>query len=99
MKWIAAHTWLLILLPLIAGILLCYHTQFPVNLLAATEVDYLDRDTLLCLHLVSSGQERSKTVRYTAEATDGSRLLLYLQNHLGRNQMQNQSPEHINHCT
>lgn len=79
MKWIAAHTWLLILLPLIAGILLCYHTQFPVNLLAATDVDYLDRDTLLCLHLVSSGQERSKTVRYTAEATDGSRFLLYLQ--------------------
>ena len=79
MKWIAAHTWLLILLPLIAGILLCYHTQFPVNLLAATEVDYLDRDTLLCLHLVSSGQERPKTIRYTAEATDGSRLLLYLQ--------------------
>ncbi|MBR2486636.1 MAG: ComEC/Rec2 family competence protein [Paludibacteraceae bacterium] len=79
MKWIAAHTWLLILLPLIAGILLCYHTQFPVNLLAETEVDYLDRDTLLCLHLVSSGQERSKTVRYTAEAADGSRLLLYLQ--------------------
>lgn len=79
MKWIAAHTWLLILLPLIAGILLCYHTQFPVNLLAATEVDYLDRDTLLCLHLVSSGQERSKTVRYTAQAPDGSRLLLYLQ--------------------
>ena len=79
MKWIAAHTWLLILIPLIAGILLCYHTQFPVNLLAASEVDYLDRDTALCLHLVSEGQERSKTIRYTAEATDGSRLLLYLQ--------------------
>ena len=79
MKWIAAHTWLLILIPLIAGILLCYHTQFPVNLLAASEVDYLDRDTALCLHLVSEGQERSKTIRYTAEASDGSRLLLYLQ--------------------
>ena len=79
MKWIAAHTWLLILLPLIAGILLCYHTQFPVNLLAATEVDYLDRDTILCLHLVSEGQERSKTIRYTAEVQDGSQLLLYLQ--------------------
>lgn len=79
MKWIAAHTWLLILIPLIAGILLCYHTQFPVNLLSATEVDYLDCDTVLCLHLVSSGQERSKTVRYTAQAPDGSRLLLYLQ--------------------
>ena len=79
MKWIAAHTWLLILIPLIAGILLCYHTQFPVNLLSASEVDYLDRDTALCLHLVSEGQERSKTIRYTAEAADGSRLLLYLQ--------------------
>ena len=79
MKWIAAHTWLLILIPLIAGILLCYHTQFPVNLLSATEVDYLDCDTVLCLHLVSEGQERPKTIRYTAEATDGSRLLLYLQ--------------------
>lgn len=79
MKWIAAHTWLLILLPLIAGILLCYHTQFPVNLLSATEVDYLDCDTVLCLHLVSEGQERPKTIRYTAQAPDGSRLLLYLQ--------------------
>lgn len=79
MRWIAAHTWLLILIPLIAGILLCYHTQFPVNLLAATEVDYLDSDTTLCLHLVSEGQERPKTIRYTAQAPDGSQLLLYLQ--------------------
>lgn len=79
MRWIAAHTWLLILIPLIAGILLCYHTQFPVNLLSATEVDYLDCDTVLCLHLVSEGQERPKTIRYTAQAADGSRLLLYLQ--------------------
>ena len=79
MRWIAAHTWLLILIPLIAGILLCYHTQFPVNLLSATEVDYLDCDTVLCLHLVSEGQERPKTIRYTAQAPDGSRLLLYLQ--------------------
>ena len=79
MRWIAAHTWLLILLPLIAGILLCYHTHFPVNLLSATEVDYLDCDTVLCLHLVSEGHERPKTIRYTAQAPDGSRLLLYLQ--------------------
>ena len=79
MRWIAAHTWLLILIPLIAGILLCYHTQFPVNLLAATEVNYLDCDTTLCLHLVSEGQERPKTIRYTAQAPDGSQLLLYLQ--------------------
>ena len=79
MRWIAAHTWLLVLVLLVAGILLCYHTHFPTNLLAATEVDYLDCDTLLCLHLMSEGQERSKTVRYTAQAIDGSQLLLYLQ--------------------
>ena len=79
MRWIAAHTWLLALIPLIAGILLCYYTHFPINLLADTEVDYLDCDTVLCLHLISEGQERTKTIRYTAEAVDGSRLLLYLQ--------------------
>ena len=79
MRWIAAHTWLLLLIPLIAGILLCYYTHFPVNLLSATEVDYLDCDTTLCLHLLSEGQERAKTIRYTAQAPDGSRLLLYLQ--------------------
>ena len=79
MRWIAAHTWLLALIPLIAGILLCYYTNFPTNLLADTEVDYLDCDTILCLHLVSEGQARSKTIRYTATATDGSQLLLYLQ--------------------
>lgn len=79
MRWLAAHTWLLALIPLIAGILLCYYTNFPTNLLADTEVDYLDCDTILCLHLVSEGQARSKTIRYTATATDGSQLLLYLQ--------------------
>ncbi len=79
MRWIAAHTWLLALIPLIAGILLCYYTHFPINLLADTEVDYLDCDTALCLHLVSEGQERPKTVRYSAEAEDGSSVLLYLQ--------------------
>ena len=79
MRWIAAHIWLLILIPLIAGILLCYYTRFSKNLLADTEVDYLDCDTVLCLHLMSEGQERSHTIRYTAQAEDGSRLLLYLQ--------------------
>ena len=79
MRWIAAHTWLLALLPLVAAILLCYYTNFPINLFKDTAVDYLDCDTVLCLHLISEGQERNKTIRYTAEAEDGSRLLLYLQ--------------------
>lgn len=79
MRWLAAHTWLLLLLPLIAGILLCYYTNFPINLLADTEVDYLNCDTLLRLHLISEGQERTKTIRYMAKAEDESKLLLYLQ--------------------
>ena len=79
MKWIAAHTWLLLLVPLVSGILLCYYTNFPKDLFCKTAVDYLDCDTVLALHLVSEGQERAKTIRYTAEAPDRSRLLLYLQ--------------------
>lgn len=59
--------------------MLCYYTQFPVNLLSDSEVAYIDRDTLLCVHLVSEGQERAKTIRYTAQVEDGSKLLLYLQ--------------------
>ena len=79
MKWIAAHTWLLFLLPLIAGILLCYYTHFPVNLLSDTEVDYLNQDTLLAWHIISEGEERPKTIRYTAQHSDGSKIYLYLQ--------------------
>lgn len=79
MRWIAAHTWLLALVPLIGGIVLCYYTQFPVNLLSDSEIAYIDRDTLLCVHLVSEGQERAKTIRYTAQVEDGSKVLLYLQ--------------------
>ena len=77
MKWIAAHTWLLFLLPLIAGILLCYHTRFPVNLLSDTEVYYLSKDTLFAWHIISEGEERPKTIRYTAQHSDGSKIYLY----------------------
>ena len=79
MRWIAAHTWLLLLIPLVSGILLCYYTGFPKDLFHKTEVDYIDCDTVLALHIVSEGQERAKTIRYTAEAADRSRILLYLQ--------------------
>ena len=79
MRWLTAHTWLLALVPLIAGILLCYYTNFPRDLFADTAVDYLDCDTVLCLHLMDEGQDRTRTIRYTAQAADGSRLLLYLQ--------------------
>ena len=79
MRWLAAHTWLMALVPLIGVIILCYYTNFPVNLLSDSEVQYLDKDTILCVHLMSEGQERAKTIRYTAQVDDGSRFLLYLQ--------------------
>ena len=79
MRWLAAHTWLLALVPLIVVLVVCYHTGFPVNLLSDSEVPYLDRDTVLCVRLMNEGQERTKTIRYTAQAQDGSRFLLYLQ--------------------
>lgn len=79
MKWLAAHTWLIALVPLVAVILLSYYTGKPFNLLQDTEVDYLDKDTVLAMHLQSEGQERAKTIRYIATIEDGSRILLYLQ--------------------
>lgn len=79
MRWIAAHTWLLFLIPLLAGILLCYYTGFPTYLLKDTEINYLNRDTVLALHITSEGQERAKTIRYSASTADNHRILLYLQ--------------------
>ncbi len=79
MRWIAAHTWLLLLVPLIGGIILCYYTAFPINLFADTDADYLDKDTVLQVLITNEGQDRAKTIRYVAQTTDGSRFLLYLQ--------------------
>jgi competence protein ComEC len=44
-----------------------------------TQVDYLHHDTILRLHIISEGQHRSKTIRYTALNQDNSKLLLYIQ--------------------
>ena len=80
MRWLAAHTWLIMLVPLVMIIMLSGYIGKPLNLLKDTEVDYLDRDTVLAMHLLGGGQERAKTVRYEAEVDGGSRVLLYLQN-------------------
>ena len=79
MRWLAAHTWLIALVPLVVIIWLSGNIGKPLNLLKDTEVDYLDKDTILAVHLLSEGQERSKTVRYEAEVENGERVLLYLQ--------------------
>lgn len=79
MRRLAAHTWLIILVPYIMIIWWSSHTGKPLNLLKDTEVDYVDRDTVLAMHLLSEGEERAKTIRYMAAVDDKSRVLLYLQ--------------------
>lgn len=79
MRWLAAHTWLIALVPLVVIILISGYVGKPLNLLKDTEVDYIGKDTVLAMRLQSDGQERAKTIRYDAEMEDGSKVLLYLQ--------------------
>ena len=79
MRWLAAHTWLMVLVLLVTIIVLSGYMGKPLNLLKDTEVDYLDADTVLAMRLLGEGQEREKTIRYEAEVEGGSRVLLYLQ--------------------
>ena len=79
MRWIAAHTWLIALVPLVAIIWLSGYIGKPLNLLKNTEVDYLNKDTILAMRLLNEGQVRAKTVRYEAEVESGAKVLLYLQ--------------------
>lgn len=79
MRWLAAHTWLIALVPLVAIIWLSGYMGKPLNLLKDTDVDYLDRDTILAMRLLNNAQERTKTFRYEAEVEGGSKVLLYLQ--------------------
>lgn len=79
MRWLAAHTWLIVLVPLVLAIGLSGYFGGPLNLLKDTEVDYIGKDTLLAMHVLDEGQERAKTVRYEVEVEMGGRVLLYLQ--------------------
>ena len=79
MRCLAAHTWLIALVPLVAIIWLSGYMGKPLNLLKDTDVDYLDRDTILAMRLLSNAQERTKTFRYEAEVEGGGKVLLYLQ--------------------
>lgn len=79
MRWLAAHTWLIALVPLVVIILISGYIGKPLNLLKDTEVDYIGKDTVLAMRLQSDGQERAKTIRYEAEMEGGGKVLLYLQ--------------------
>ena len=79
MRWLAGHTWLMVLVPLVGIILLSGYWGKPLNLLKDTEVDYLDTTILFGIHIQNEGQERAKTIRYEASLEDGKKILLYLQ--------------------
>ncbi|MBO5816525.1 MAG: ComEC/Rec2 family competence protein [Paludibacteraceae bacterium] len=79
MKWLAGHTWLMVLIPLIGIIWLSGYWAKPLNLLKNTEVDYLDTVMVFALHTQSEGQERTKTIRYKVALEDGKKVVLYLQ--------------------
>ena len=79
MRWLAGHTWFMVLVPLVGIILLSGYWGKPLNLLKDTEVDYLDTTILFGIHIQSEGQERAKTIRYEASLEDGKKILLYLQ--------------------
>ena len=79
MRWLAGHTWLIVLVPLVGIILLSGYLSKPLNLLKDTEVDYLDTNQLFAIHVQSEGQERAKTIRYEATLEEGKQILLYLQ--------------------
>ena len=71
MRWLAAHTWLIALVPLVVIILISGYVGKPLNLLKDTEVDCIGKDTVLAMRLQSDGQERAKTIRYDAEMEIG----------------------------
>ena len=79
MRWLAAHTWLIALVSLVAIIWLSGYMGKPLNLLKDTDVDYWDRDTILAMRLLGNAQERTKTFQYEAEVEGGGKVLLYLQ--------------------
>lgn len=79
MRWLAGHTWLMVLVPLVGIILLSGYWGKPLNLLKDTEVDYLDTNKVFAIYVQSEGVERAKTIRYEASIEDGKNILLYLQ--------------------
>lgn len=77
-----------LLLPLVAVILLCYYTRFPVDLLHDTDVPYIDSTFIFQVAIQDYPTPRQKTIRYTAEVlavvdsmahTAPSKVYLYIQ--------------------
>jgi len=65
-EWLRAHPFVVLLLPLVAGILCCDLTGKPFNLLRDTEVPWLDSTRILRLTVMDYPVEKARTYRYTA---------------------------------
>lgn len=63
----ARYPMLYLLVPLVAGILVCYYTGKPINLLQDTEADYLDSMQVLAAVVRDYPRECKRTVRCEAE--------------------------------
>ena len=65
-EWLRAHPFVVLLLPLVAGILCCDLTGKPFNLLRDTEVPWLDSTRIFRLTVMDYPVEKARTYRYTA---------------------------------
>ena len=63
----ARYPMLYLLVPLVAGILVCYYTGKPINLLQDTEADYLDSTQVFVAVVRDYPRECKRTVRCEAE--------------------------------
>ena len=79
-EWLRAHPFVVLLVPLIAGILCCDLTGKPFNLLRDTDVPWLDSTCVFRLTIEDYPVEKAKTYRYTA-----GNIYLYLRKDSTRN--------------
>ena len=76
-NWLQTHPFVLLLLPLIAGILLCNYTGFPFDLQHREKADFPASIETYTAIIEDYPVEKPKTFRYTASTSNG-KLYLYL---------------------
>ena len=67
MRSMARYPMVYLLVPLVVGILVCYYTGKPINLLEATEADYLDSTQVFVAVVRDYPRECKRTVRCEAD--------------------------------
>ena len=76
-NWLQTHPFVVLLLPLIAGILLCDRTGFSLDSLSKKHVDFPDSIGIFAATIVDYPVEKTKTFRYTA-AVNNTHIYLYV---------------------